>query len=569
MKNMYCWMLVCLCCGLSSGAWANVNVKWTVYNAGVSTVYWKAFRSSDGMDTGVGSALGSGNSITAGPYTEYGGGGEVSFTVRWSAEGWPNWTTGTPVDGGTEDIGCNCVVTNSVTVGAAAITYYWCTYTLCITNAEATPADYQLQANGEPIPWDLSYMVTNNVGAGRYTLSEEELSVAPSTVFCYYHMISMGTNNGTCPVLSAWRLRPGQPGLVQADSGTKHSDTVVSGSGGASVGSGPGVGATGGPGSGASTNSAGGPGATSGDVNRSADAILQGLAGVVGAQKETTAAVKKGAEDIVGAIENIGDSGTSNLMYLQYTSGTNLWNSNAQYQAMSGHIGTVHQDGNVAYSAAGSVMGTHTSAVDSKIAMVPSESVSSDGGIEFDMSIPLGTLVPIAALGHNIPDVQVKPYSGAWQLLFDLAKKMWTFVLCAGYALKILTEAIEFYKLMVNNPGSGIPNMMASFFGTGGNVAGIAFAPIFTTAVVVIWGIFLAYVWSGATGSIAWSALTTGMASGDPTGGLLTGMPRWLLLKAFPLSLAISLVLAYITYRLSLYKTAILVNTALKYVYSK
>lgn len=129
--------------GIVSG-WANVNVKWTVYNAGGSTVYWKAFRSSDGMDTGVASALGAGNTTTLGPYTEYGGGGSVSFTIRWSAEAWPTWVTGEAVDGGTEDIGCNCVVTNSVTVGVSAPSYtnhYAC---VTLTNGTWMMENFQL-----------------------------------------------------------------------------------------------------------------------------------------------------------------------------------------------------------------------------------------------------------------------------------------------------------------------------------------------------------------------------------------------------------------------------------------
>lgn len=511
---------------------------------------------------------------------------------------------GTTVDGGTyEHYGCGRQVT----------TYYKCTYHLCYTNPATSggPARFSLWLGGTQMDFDWTQIYTNlnwnpNIGVGSKTVS-----VMPGTAFCYDYTLDLGTNNLDCPVMQLVDV-DGVLAPVQ-DAGTKHSQTTVNDgshrTGASNV-------ATGGTGStddpyrnAASTNSAGGGPATSGDINRLGDNLLRGMGKLADILKgKAEEATLEGATNILGQIkQSLSNLGFTNNPSAAEIAATNILTgmSNqaalltqmartnvAMWDVMTNHssfitnilsgpsrtnwmapdeqdkwvtaasrwVSSTNKSWSVAYGAADTAIGGAGATMQGKIDQVPSGVVDEgDTGTEFDITVHSG-----------IPgqDFRIQPTAGPWANLWPLMKKMWTWILFAGYTIKILHEAFAVYKVMIQNPGGGVPNLILEGLGTGGNIAGMALAPVFISVILFGWGIMCGVVWTGMTGQIEWSFMMNKLGT-DPTSGLLTGMPRHWLLATFPWATAIALTLAYITYRLTIWKVCLLTNAAMRFIYAR
>lgn len=262
--------------------------------------------------------------------------------------------------------------------------------------------------------------------------------------------------------------------------------------------------------------------------------------------KANDANLKGIAETLRGMSNNAANSGTTNGGYSDSGSWTNLASkfSNADdakafgESQLSGPLGTI----------------------DSMSGSVGDTGFSESGGEAIDITI--GSTMVVWPSG--VPKFHITPESNNLLAgLWPLAKRLWTWLLWAGYALKIVKDLQAAWDRLISTRGMNVQQLNFTFLGTGGNAAGAALVAVAVLAAFALYAAALAGLFTSLTGSaFTWSTVT-GALHDDPLGGINTGA-KHLLLATFPVALALSLVMAYITWKLTLLKIGVIYQAACK-----
>jgi len=179
-------------------------------------------------------------------------------------------------------------------------------------------------------------------------------------------------------------------------------------------------------------------------------------------------------------------------------------------------------------------------------------------GIHSSDAAAQSVLASVPAMTIKIVD---SPYFSS---LFLIMNRLWKYILYFGYAIKIVKELQAIYKLAVASRGIGISNAEFQAAGFGGNLAGWTITALIVVGTLAFYAFLLAALVGNLTGELNWTTMMT--AINDNPVDDLPWEAKHLVLAAFPLRLAMALLLAYITYRWTAWKVAVGATIAAKFL---
>lgn len=486
--------------------------------------------------------------------------GSTDIPPGYSTFGWVFCTGGKARIGGHPDW---CVTEtlgtwNTITIGPAPPTYYYCDYNLNWTNAGAGMQTLGLFQDGSQIPFDFTYLLPNQNLGPNFDIRwlQETANVSPNTGFNYKYRFSKGTNNAVpCPTLELRNmLNPwdyvrdyGTPG-----SASTNSPTGTSGGSGGGAGSGnAGVGTTNGPaGTGTSTNSAGGPSATSGDINRLGDAFLAGLAQLAkilstkaeeatlegfsnqvgqantalrGLMETVTNELGAALADLAVATNELGmlTTVTNELAFLTNQA---AYLTNANYNA----VGEPQRNASAAWSSGTGAVATASSLYDSASTEIGSApTVGSGSGSAFSFSFCGQTI-------NLDPEVRLPG-------VMSFIRSGWTFVLTLAFTIAVGRLLMQSAVGLAGSQTGGVPNLTILAAGFGGNLQGVILGIAVSGAVIALWVTFWTWFFGQILTHIGLGASATTFLN---MGG--NGLALYLLNEAFPVAFGLSLLWTYI-----------------------
>lgn len=155
-----------------------------------------------------------------------------------------------------------------------------------------------------------------------------------------------------------------------------------------------------------------------------------------------------------------------------------------------------------------------------------------------------------------------------WSVVWTFALNFFTWVLIASFLTKVVVDAMTFLHAIASGQTTKVPNMIfgvsAAGFGTIGNYLGVALVIGIIVASLVVYAACLA-VWiaSFAEWSTWAAAFARSPVSTAGLGGAVSTGVNWLM-HIFPVDLAVSLVTAYILFRLTMTKAVWVVVTIMR-----
>lgn len=213
-----------------------------------------------------------------------------------------------------------------------------------------------------------------------------------------------------------------------------------------------------------------------------------------------------------------------------------------------------HSSASLAKTAADTAMSGPSATLEGMAATVGGAGIGAGigEGEEFLVEIPFGP---------GLPTMSIAPMSGLFGNIFETARRVWVLILVAGYGLKVLMDLQRASRIVFGSRGVMIPNM--EFLGI--NAAGAALVPVIVIAGLALWAACLAALFGTLVGEISWSSLFSNSAIGTAF-DLVDGKAKWLLLRTFPLALALALLTAYLTFRLTSFKVMLAFQAAAKFL---
>jgi hypothetical protein len=176
---------------------------------------------------------------------------------------------------------------------------------------------------------------------------------------------------------------------------------------------------------------------------------------------------------------------------------------------------------------------------------------------------PSGGDGPLEAnISAGVASFSISTSSSPFQSLWNLVRTLWTYLLVVGYAQRILVELQHFFESVSKAKGVSTQDLNIAILGSGGNAAGSVLASLVITLVLALWATFLALAMSKLLGVLSWASLFATL-TGDPL-GLMEGPAKQFLFACFPVVLCFSLVTAFLVFKISMFKLAIMVNAVMK-----
>jgi hypothetical protein len=245
-----------------------------------------------------------------------------------------------------------------------------------------------------------------------------------------------------------------------------------------------------------------------------------------------------------GSINNLTNylrGGGSSSNYVGDTSWTN------------GVPGSKYTDGNAAWGAAQTALGSAVGTLDEAIGLAGGVGgVGDHAGGQTTWDIEAGAGNP----HFHIALLSDPNFASLWPVI----RTVWCWLLAAAYLVKVIKDLHEMFTHLAIARGANIQN----FDVLGTNIFGWGVVVLVIVAVLLVYALALAAGFAGLTGNLSWSALF-GLMSSDP----LTGAPSGglaILAACFPTSLFFGLIAAYVTFRLTVAKVAVIAMGAVKFV---
>jgi hypothetical protein len=272
-------------------------------------------------------------------------------------------------------------------------------------------------------------------------------------------------------------------------------------------------------------------------------ALYSALNSGFGALDADERAVKNSVDALAGHIDNLTNSlrGGSSSNYVGDTSWTN------------GVAGSKYTDGNAAWGASETALGSAVGNLDEAIGLAGGVGgVGDHAGGQTTWDIEAGAGNP----HFHIALLSDPNFASLWPVI----RTVWCWLLAAAYLVKVIKDLHEMFTHLAISRGANIQN----FDVLGTNVFGWGVVVLVIVAVLLVYALALAAGFAGLTGNLSWSALF-GLMSSDP----LTGAPSGglaILAACFPTSLFFGLIAAYVTFRLTVAKVAVIAMGAVKFV---
>jgi hypothetical protein len=170
--------------------------------------------------------------------------------------------------------------------------------------------------------------------------------------------------------------------------------------------------------------------------------------------------------------------------------------------------------------------------------------------------------VDVLAGGSKI--FHIAPESSIFAGVFDVMRKLFTWILIAGYYVKVVKTVVLFIRDITKTRGVFVSDISLTAAGFGGNALGVLLFPLMVTALFLVWASTLAVMYSGITGYLVGMSLPS-LASANPVASMEVGALH-LLLACFPLSLAMGLVCAWITFHFTCGRILLIVNGIVRFL---
>lgn len=188
---------------------------------------------------------------------------------------------------------------------------------------------------------------------------------------------------------------------------------------------------------------------------------------------------------------------------------------------------------------ADAAIGDATSDLDDKIGAITTPEAGE--GTDWDIDIAAGDFHFII---NPITDAR---FTSLWSTIHSL----FTWFLGLTFISLVINQIYECGKIFVANHGVQVPNVNATILGIGGNWGVFVWAGI-VVALLAVYLLFLMVVSTSLVGGLGFSGLA-GMIAANPFESM-NGMALKLLVTIFPLQLAINLAVAYVVFRLTVFK---------------
>ena len=185
--------------------------------------------------------------------------------------------------------------------------------------------------------------------------------------------------------------------------------------------------------------------------------------------------------------------------------------------------------------------------------------INAFGNMESDVSgvdngVPSGTApvfdIATFTMGGSSVDWSINLDNDTWHPLWVTMNRLWTMIITFGYASFVILTLYSQMKIWTAAQGGGVPSVQLELFGTGGNALGVI---VFILLVVFMLGVLAAGelgVISSLTGAVNWHTMFTNVGTSSHVFELVDGRAMYLLNECFPVSFAISALIAGTTWRL-------------------
>jgi hypothetical protein len=175
-----------------------------------------------------------------------------------------------------------------------------------------------------------------------------------------------------------------------------------------------------------------------------------------------------------------------------------------------------------------------------------------------------GSPISVDVLAGGSKIFHIAPESSMFAGVFDVMRKLFTWILIAGYYVKVVKTVVLFIRDITKTRGVWVSDISFTAAGFGGNALGVLLFPLMVTALFLVWASTLAVMYSGITGYLVGMSLPS-LASANPVASMEVGALH-LLLACFPLSLAMGLVCAWITFHFTCGRILLIVNGIVRFL---
>lgn len=247
-------------------------------------------------------------------------------------------------------------------------------------------------------------------------------------------------------------------------------------------------------------------------------------------------------------------------------------NNNQSTNPVSGFVGSMTNAG-LAMTAATNALGSEFASFDTlkgSLSSIANPGSVDDGGGGSGFDYTIGAPITLAS-GAVIPAMRVSLNYGAganFKGVLETMRKLWVWLLCLGFLGKVVWDITGFLKVVVMTKGSLIPdlefNLEGFTFGGGGNMAGVLMFVFIVAAGMLLYAAALVGMFAAVYGDVSWSSIIS-YASVHPLAGANTGGLS-LLSACFPVSLFFSLISAFLTWRMTVNKLAIVLIAAARFI---
>lgn len=165
-------------------------------------------------------------------------------------------------------------------------------------------------------------------------------------------------------------------------------------------------------------------------------------------------------------------------------------------------------------------------------------------------------------MGDYVMEANLMP--GEFHNMWSLMSKIAAWLLLAGFMVKVANDAYRFVTFIGPVQPTSVPNLMGTVFGIGGNW-GITVYPLVVTAILVTYAGLVALLINLISGHADWigTFVQGPLAASGQAGAAVSKGVSWLRV-AFPFGLLFDLTIAYIIFKLTLAKAAMLASALIK-----
>jgi hypothetical protein len=187
------------------------------------------------------------------------------------------------------------------------------------------------------------------------------------------------------------------------------------------------------------------------------------------------------------------------------------------------------------------------------------------GALNSGGSLDSGTPISVDVVAGSYGTFHIAPESSLFAGVFNVIRKVFTWMLIAAYYVKVVKTMVMFIRDITKTRGVWISDLSAGTSpGASANVLGILLFPIMVTALFGVWASMLAVMYSGISGALGPVTLSS-ISSMNPLSGMEVGALH-LLLACFPMSLAMGLICAWITFHFTCGRILLIANGIVRFL---